>query len=287
MRILITGSSGRVGSAIAELLAERHDLIGLDLVPGRYTTFIGSVADQALVRAAATGMHAIIHTASLHVPDLGRATSKAFVSVNVRGTRNLLDAAAEHEISRFVYSSTTSVYGRAMASPTHAVWVSETLEPQPRDIYDETKLSAERLCCEATRAQSVSCVSLRFSRCFPEPEPVLAAYRLYRGVDVRDVADAHRLALIASCATFEVYNISARSPFLPDDCPQVLTDARGVIRARYPQVAAAFSARGWPLPDSIDRVYAIDKAERHLGYQPRYNYLEFLRGAVYPDRRLK
>jgi UDP-glucose 4-epimerase len=114
MKVLITGSSGRVGAAITELVAEHHDVVGLDLVPGRYTTHIGSVAERATVLAAAAGVDAIIHTASLHVPDLHRASPEAFASTNVQGTSNLLQAAAEHRISRFVYSSTTSVYGRAM-----------------------------------------------------------------------------------------------------------------------------------------------------------------------------
>jgi UDP-glucose 4-epimerase len=89
------------------------------------------------------------------------------------------------------------------------------------------------------------------------------------------------LALAASnVAMFEVFNISARSPFSPDDCPGLLNDASGVIRTRYPQVAERFAARGWSLPESIDRVYAIEKAERHLAYEPRYNYSEFFPGAV-------
>jgi len=280
MRVLVSGSSGRVGSAIAELLSRDRLLVGLDLVPGRYTTHVGSVTDRALVLAAAAGVDAIIHTASLHVPDLDRCSPDAFESTNLLGTSNLLMAAAEHRISRFVYSSTTSVYGRALVPRDRAVWVSETLEPQPRDIYDQTKLGAETLCREASISSNASCVSLRFSRCFPEPDHLVATYRLYRGVDVRDVAEAHRLALDASIEAFDVFNISARSPFTEADCPQLLRDASVVIRARCPEVTAAFAARGWPLPTSIDRVYAIDKAERELGYHPRYNHRECLCGAV-------
>jgi nucleoside-diphosphate-sugar epimerase len=54
---------------------------------------------------------------------------------------NLLEAALENGAKRFVYTSTTSLYGHAMVSPEKAVWVTERLVPQPRDIYDVTKIA--------------------------------------------------------------------------------------------------------------------------------------------------
>jgi UDP-glucose 4-epimerase len=282
MRVLVTGSSGQVGSAIAGLLAEHHEIVGLDSVPGQYTTHLGSVVDEALVSAAVSRVNAIVHTASLHAPDLTRAPSEAFVSINVLGTSNLLEAAAKRGIERFIYSSTTSIYGRALVPGDRAVWVTESLEPQPRDIYDQTKLKAEALCREATLRGMVSCISLRFSRCFPEPEHLVAAYRLHRGVDIRDVAEAHRLALASSITCFEVFNISARSPFSPDHCPQLLKDPQGLIRSRFPEIHETFANKGWPQPQSIDRVYAIEKAESQLGYRPRYNFLEYALGLSVP-----
>ena len=74
-----------------------------------------------------------------------------------------------------------------------AVWVDEQLEPQPRDIYDQTKLEAEQLVASAGGSMTVT--TLRMSRCFPEAAELMAWYRLYRGVDRRDVAEAHALAL--------------------------------------------------------------------------------------------
>lgn len=280
MRVLVTGSSGRVGAAIARALATQHAVIGLDILPGFHTSHVGSVADYAFVLDAVTGTDAIVHTAALHAPHLDRASPDAFASTNVQGTANILRAAAVHGVSRLVYSSTTSIYGHALVQPDRAAWIDESVEPLPRDIYDETKLQAEGLCREATLAGKVSCVSLRFARCFPEPAHLMAAYRLYRGVDLRDVAEAHRLALQARSVAFEVFNVSARSPFVPSDCRILLADPVSVINARCPGLVDAFLLRGWPLPTSIDRVYAIGKAETHLGYHPRYNCQEFVSGAV-------
>jgi nucleoside-diphosphate-sugar epimerase len=274
-RVLVTGSSGRVGSAIAAALSMAHDVTGLDLSPGPQTTHHGSIEDAGLVAAAMRGAVAVVHTAALHAPHVGRHSDAEFRSVNVDGTRRLLDTAVEQGARHFIYTSSTSIYGHALEPGDQTVWVTEELEPRPRDIYDETKLQAEALCREAASG-TMSCLSLRISRCFPEPGHLLATYRLYRGVDLQDVAEAHRLALGHAASGFEVFNISAQSPFLRADCGRLLADAPGVLRGRVPGIEAAYGRRGWTLPTSIDRIYVIDKAVKTLGYCPRFNFAELL-----------
>lgn len=270
-RVLITGSSGRVGQAIAEAMSGDYEIVGLDLVPGRFTTHLGSVTDPDRVAQALQGAVAVIHTASLHAPHVGLESDARFRAVNVEGTRLLLEAMGNARVGRLVYTSSTSVYGHALEPEDEAIWVTESLEPRPRDIYDETKLAAETLCREAAEEGLLSCTALRISRCFPEPDHLLATYRLYRGVDLRDVGQAHRLALEQAGHGYEVYIVSARSPFGQEDCAELWRDAPAVLRRRLPWLEAAFRSRGWPLPASIDRVYVIDKACRELGYAPRFN----------------
>lgn len=270
-RILLTGSSGRVGHAIARTLCDDYEIAGLDLVPGRYTTHLGSVTDPDRLAEALDGTTAVIHTASLHAPHVGVEDDARFRAVNVEGTRLLLEAMGNARVGRLVYTSSTSVYGHALERSDEAVWVTEDLEPAPRDIYDETKLAAETLCREAAEDGLLASTSLRISRCFPEPDRLVATYRLYRGVDLRDVGQAHRLALEQTGHGYEVYNISAQSPFRPEDCRQLLIDAPAVLRRRTPWLEAAFGARDWPLPASIDRVYVIDKARSELGFTPAFN----------------
>jgi UDP-glucose 4-epimerase len=150
VKILVTGSSGRIGGAIAARLKLNHQVIGLDLRPGPLTTEVADVEDTARLAALLAGTNAIVHTASLHVPDLAARSREAFRAVNVDATRRLLEAAGSAGVGRFIYTSTTSLYGDAMLpSDGAAVWVDEALTPQPRDIYDETKLAAEEACRDA------------------------------------------------------------------------------------------------------------------------------------------
>lgn len=277
MRVLVTGSSGRIGSAIVRRLASTCDVIGFDARPAPATAMVADVGDGHAIVEAVRAADAVIHTAALHAPHVRVASTREFRRVNVDATRRLLEACQSAGVRRFVYTSTTSLYGNALVPVDEAVWVTEDLEPRPRDVYDETKIAAEALCREAA-SSGLTCVSLRMSRCFPEPDELVAVYRLHRGVDARDVAEAHALALDAEVSGFVALNVSADPPFRREDCGALLRDAASVIRERVPWAEEEFRARGWRLPESIDRVYVIEKAKRVVGYRPKYGLAELLRG---------
>ncbi|HEU4516502.1 MAG TPA: NAD(P)-dependent oxidoreductase [Steroidobacteraceae bacterium] len=277
MKVLVTGSSGRIGSAVAARLKLRHQVTGLDLKPGPLTDEVADVSDTARIAGLLPGVDAIVHTAALHVPDLAARTVPDFHEVNVDATQRLLQAAGSAGVVRFVYTSTTSLYGDAMLpSGGAAAWVDEALVPQPRDVYDETKLAAEEACRQAAR-DGLPCTSLRMSRCFPEEARLVAIYRLYRGVDAEDVAQAHELALASQDAGFEIYNVSAPTPFRREDCPRLFEDAASVLLERHPWAEEEFRRRAWQLPRSIDRVYVVDKAVAQLGYRPLHDFAALFR----------
>ncbi len=272
MRILITGSSGHLGAAIAQLLAINHEPVGIDVVPGPWTQRIASITDRSLVGKFMKGMDAVIHTASLHQPHVAIHPPQQFLAVNVTGTLNLLEAAAQNSVQRFVYTSTTSLYGYALIPQHRAVWVTEDLTPRPRDIYDHTKVTAERLCRYFAFYKGLPTICLRVARFFPESPQVQLLHRLYRGVDIRDAAIAHLLAVINQDIVFDCMNISAHSPFLESDTPALLQDAAAVIHDRVPELELLFACHDWKLPTSIDRVYVIERARRRLRYNPVHNF---------------
>jgi nucleoside-diphosphate-sugar epimerase len=275
MRILVTGAAGLIGSAVASRLAREHDVIGLDLNPSAQVGLIADCYEVAEWRHRVGQVDAVVHVAALHAPHVGQRSDEEFRRVNVEATSRMLDFALDSEASHFVLTSTTSIYGHALEPDERAVWVDEQLDPQPRDIYDRTKLEAEQLVASAGGSMNVT--SLRMSRCFPEAAEIMAWYRLHRGVDRRDVAEAHALALGRNGPPAS-YVIGAVTPFLREDCEDLVADAASAIERRCPGLIEQMASKGWRPPSSIDRVYDTGLAARELGFAPRYSIYSCLSG---------
>ncbi len=79
-----------------------------------FTTVTGSVRDRDVVRNCLTGVDAVLHAATLHKPHVGSHDRQAFVDTNVTGTLTLLEEAAAAGVGSFVFTSTTSAFGRAL-----------------------------------------------------------------------------------------------------------------------------------------------------------------------------
>lgn len=288
MKVLVTGSSGHLGEALVRSLRDRgHEAVGLDVLPGPFTTQVGSVVDRAVVRQAMTGTQAVLHAATLHKPHVATHGRQDFVDTNISGTLNLLQEATAAGIGAFVFTSTTSVFGDALVPPAGApaAWVTEDVVPVPKNIYGVTKAAAEDLCQLAHRNQGLPCLVLRTSRFFPEADDdgtKRAAYAddnlkaneyLFRRVDIEDVVEAHLLALEKVPAIgFGRYIISATTPFRPEDLAELRRDAPAVVRRRVPGHEAEYARRGWRMLPSIDRVYVNDRARAELGWQPRHDF---------------
>ncbi|WEX87031.1 NAD(P)-dependent oxidoreductase [Sinorhizobium garamanticum] len=274
MRIVLTGSSGRVGRAIFSALAERYEVVGIDRSPFSTTHVVGDFVSEALLSSVLKEADAVIHTASLHAPHVSTIPDEEFQRINVEGVRLLAKTAIAAGVKRLIFTSTTALYGYAV-SPGSCVWIDENTAPLPKSIYHRTKLEAEHL-LEGMACSELAVRVLRMSRSFPEPGDVMATYRLHRGVDVRDVADAHLAALANSGPYFQRYIISAATPFTKRDCHNLAMDAASLIRLRAPALATEFERRGWYLPNSIDRIYDSGRAERTLGWHPRFGFSEVL-----------
>ena len=288
MRILVTGSAGHLGEALMRTLrGSAHEPIGLDVLPSEFTDVTGSIAERDTVRACMAGVDAVLHAATLHKPHVATHARRAFVDVNVTGTLNLLEEAGAAGVKAFVFTSTTSTFGRALVPPpgAPAAWITEAVVPVPKNIYGATKVAAEDLCELVQRDTGMPCIVLRTSRFFPEDDDDGAARSafdgdnlkvsefLYRRVDIEDVVDAHLLAIErAPRIGFGRYLISATTPFTPADLPELRRDAAAVVRRRVPAFEAEYARRGWSMVAAIDRVYVNERARRELGWQPRHDF---------------
>ena len=288
MKVLVTGSAGHLGEGLVRALRNvGQEVIGLDILPGPFTACVGSIADRSFVRRCMDGVKRVFHAATLHKPHVATHTRQEFVDANVTGTLNLLEEAAATGVDSFVFTSTTSVFGDALVPPAGAptAWITEEVRPVPKNIYGVTKAAAEDLCQLFHRNQGLACVVLRTSRFFPEEDddPVARdAYAddnlkvneyLYRRVDLEDVVSAHLLAAErAPEIGFGRYIVSATTPFLPSDLPELRVDTPLVVRRRVPDYEAEYARRGWKMVPRIDRVYVNERARDGLGWQPRYHF---------------
>ena len=214
------------------------------------------------------------------------------------GTLVLLEASAAARIRTFVFTSTTSAFGRALtpAPNDSAAWITEDVYPLPRNIYGATKVAAEDLCELVHRDEGMPCVVLRTARFFPEPDDnaaVTAEYRtanvqvnelLYRRVDLADVVGAHVLAIErAPEIGFGRLIVSATTPFTPTDAPALRKDAAALVWQRFPDAQATYARLGWRMFPAIDRVYDNRRARKVLGWTPSFDFSTALQRASSGD----
>ena len=291
MRVLITGAGGNLGRVLAPALAaEGHTPKLFDARPleSEHEAVQGDVRDRGDVRAALEGVDAIVHAAALHGVHVDRWAPDDFWSINATGTFNVFESAREAGIDRIVLSSTMAVYGESMEPPEDA-WgiVTEESPVLPRDVYGMSKWLCEDLARFYARRWAITTVSLRLGMFVPETFERYGFRLLFGGVDDRDVAQAVARALTHEPEQgFDVFNIVADVPFGPDDTALLRRDPRSALERQWPGCTQLFDERGLDLDELIwgDLLWPPTKAQRVLGYEPRFNFGEFLDALRRDDR---
>ncbi|MGM9508273.1 NAD-dependent epimerase/dehydratase family protein [Larkinella sp. GY13] len=288
MKVLVTGSAGHLGEALVRTLQRLGDeVVSIDILNSPFTSHVGSITDRSFVQCCLEGVKTVFHTATLHKPHVATHSLQDFIDTNITGTLNLLQESVAAGVERFVFTSTTSVFGDALVPPAGepAAWITEEVTPVPKNIYGVTKTAAEDLCQLFYRNHGLPCIILRTSRFFLEiddnkgvrdayeDDNVKANEYLFRRVDLEDVVSAHLLAAERAPALgFGTYIISATTPFLPDDTVALRSAAPQVVGRLVPNYEAEYGRRGWRMFPGIDRVYVNEKARTELGWQPKYDF---------------
>jgi len=182
---LVTGGAGFIGSHIAEvLLAAGHEVTVLDDLssgrrsnldelsantggPSRLRFIEGSIVDDAAVEAALEGVSAVFHQAAIPSVPRSFANPAATLRANVEGTARVLESCRRHGVTRFVFASSSSVYGDTPTLPKH-----EGMPPCPLSPYALSKLAGEHLCEIYARQHGIRAVALRYFNVFgPRQDP--------------------------------------------------------------------------------------------------------------------
>ena len=115
-KILVTGSSGFIGSHVIDTLEERgHQVVLFDGIPSKYKTstqeeFIGDILSLGDIETAAKGCDAIYHFAAQADIGASSISPTETITANIIGTQNVLEAARKHKVKRFMFASTIYVY---------------------------------------------------------------------------------------------------------------------------------------------------------------------------------
>ncbi|HLX68232.1 MAG TPA: NAD-dependent epimerase/dehydratase family protein [Verrucomicrobiae bacterium] len=180
MRILITGGAGFIGSHLAEHFNRRASVRVLDNLrtgqrrnlEGLDVEFVhGSILDRQLLCTVMRDVDYVYHLAAMvGVPESVRQPHEC-VELNVTGTLNVLEAAADAGVRKLCFSSSAAVYGDNPSVPKH-----EDMRPEPRSPYAVTKLDGEYYCRQFTEAGRLETVALRFFNVFGPRQDPAGAY---------------------------------------------------------------------------------------------------------------
>ena len=302
-KVLVTGGSGFLGINVIRHLRVKGitRILSLDIAPFDYPekdaveVVTGDIRDRACVERCMQGVDWVIHTAAA----LPLYSKEEIMTTDVDGTRNLTEAAlAAGSVERFLHISSTAVYGIPDHHPLR--------EDDPLDgvgPYGIAKIQAEELCL--TLRKSGMCVPIIRPKSFIGPErlgvfalfydwakdghnfPMIGSGRnRYQLLDVEDLCEAIWLSLTKEPALAnDTFNIGAREfTTMREDYQAVLdragfgkrivgTPARPIIwTLRLLEAFKLSPLYKWVYETACeDSFVSIEKAEKQLGYNPRFS----------------
>ncbi len=302
MKFFITGGSGFLGiNLIRYLYSKNHDIVSLDLVKFDYPDMKdkikhveGDIRDRNKVQELMKGIDIVVHTAAalpLYKPE-------EIFSTDVDGTRILLEAAKENNIKRFIHISSTAVYGIPDHHPLKEDDKLDGVGP-----YGKAKILAEEECLKFRKEGM--CVPILRPKSFIGPErlgvfdllfdwardgrgfPMIGSGKnRYQLLDVEDLCDAIYLcATLDSKIVNDTFNIGAKEFKTMREDYQAVLDYAGygkkivglpekpiIFTLRFLEALKLSPLYKWVYETaSKDSFVSIEKAEKVLGFKPKYS----------------
>ena len=310
MSILLTGAAGFIASHFSErLLDSGSSVVGLDSFDDFYDPVIkernllqardfkafslvrGDIRDEGTLAGLPEGIDTIVHIAARAGVRPSIAQPALYYDVNVTGTLNLMEFARERGIRRFVFASSSSVYGNNEKVP----FSEEDPVDNPISPYAATKKAGELLAHAYTHLYGISCLCLRFFTVYgPRQRPDLAIHKFARlmaaGEElpmfgdgssqrdytyIEDILQGMEGALDwvdKNHGVHDIVNLGESRTIGLREMIQVVGEEMGIEPRIRPSPEQ---------PGDVVRTYAdISKARRILGYEPQWEFRDGIRAFV-------
>lgn len=310
MKVLVTGGAGFIGSNIAHSLVEQgEDTIVLDsLITGdernvadikKGITFInGDIRDTKTAQSAVKGVDFVLHQAALNSVPRSIKMPRETLDINVMGTLNLLIAARDEGVKRFVFASSSSVYGNTPTLPK-----MEDMPLNPMAPYPTSKLACELLVRQFSELYGLDTLSLRYFNVFGPRQNRKSEYAavipkfittmlegkkptIYGdGMHTRDftyvqnVVEANLLATKAKKCGGAAINIATGRQITLNRLVEIINECLGT------KIEPLYAA-----PRQGDVVHAladVSKAKALIGYEPKYTVEDGLKKTIEWFREMK
>jgi len=296
MKSIVTGVAGFIGSHLAErLIQEGHEVEGIDCFTDYYARSIKEQNLKGLLKEPGfafmeanlletdlnkilIGIDCVFHQAAqAGVRASWGEEFEIYTSLNVLATQRLLEACKDSKIRRFVYASSSSVYGDSEELPLREKSLLKPVSP-----YGVTKLAGEQLCYSYWKNYQIPVISLRYFTVYgPRQRPDMAFHKFIKailngeeieiygdGKQTRDftfISDAVSGNILAmnSNAEGEVFNIGGGSRVLLYE----VLDSMQKIAGKTAKIVYRDVQKG----DVRHTLADTSKAKEYLGYNPRVN----------------
>jgi nucleoside-diphosphate-sugar epimerase len=278
-RIVVTGGSGKLGTAVVQRLLEHgYRVVNVDRVPGEGSaaqfvhtdlTDYGQVVEvMAAVDDRYEGVDAVVHLAAIPAPGLV-TNSRTFMN-NMTATYNVFTAAQASGITDLVWASSETLLGLPFDNPPPYVPVDEEYPARPETTYAMVKHLEETMAAQMCRRDpALKMIGLRFSNVmsiedyarFPEfqDDPRARAWNLWGYIDRRDGAQAVQLALEHQSTGMDVFIVANQDTVMERPNAELLAEVYPEVPTRRPF-------------EPNETLLSIDKARRVLGYDPEHSW---------------
>ncbi|MFA5554279.1 MAG: GDP-mannose 4,6-dehydratase [Phycisphaerae bacterium] len=295
MKVLITGAAGFIGSHLTDkLLSEGFEVIGVDNFDdfydpeikrknltrasqnNRFKLIQADIRDsKQMEQALSGGIEIIVHLAAKAGVRPSIEQPLLYADVNINGTMVLLESARKNNISKFIFGSSSSVYGNNKKVP----FSEDDNVDFPISPYAATKKACELICHTYHSLYNISISCLRFFTVYgPRQRPDLAIHKFAKLIEqnkpipvfgdgnmmrdftyIDDIING-TIAAMNKCCGFNIYNLGESQPIKLSSLIELLESALGkkAIKQHLPAQ-----------PGDVEQTYAdISKAQKELGYQP-------------------